>query len=110
MGGSGLANITVTRDGIVMHWNKAAESLFGYTAAEMIGRPIAILGSCSRRQKVDAIRRVREGDSVHDIETVRVGKDGRSVNVVLTVVPIKSEGGTVIGMNAIVVEATGKRT
>ncbi len=99
--------VDVTRDGVVKSWNRAAESLFGYSAAEIVGRPVAILGSCeNRHQKVESIRRVRAGAVVRDLETVRVAKDGRRIPVLLTVAPIKDQAGAVVGMSTRVIDLT----
>lgn len=76
--------VDVTRDGVVKSWNDAAESLFGYSAAEIVGRPVAILGSCEdRHQKVNMIRRVRAGAVVRNLATTRIAKHGRTIPVVL---------------------------
>lgn len=103
--------ISLTRDGIVHTWNAAAESLFGYSAAEIIGQHVAILGSCDdRHDKVDTIRCVREGGMVQNLETVRIAKDGRKIPVLLNIAPIKDEFGAVVGMSATVFEvARGNR-
>jgi len=99
--------IGLTRDGIVESWNAAAESLFGYSATEIIGQHVAILGSCEdRHDKVDTIRCVREGGLVRNLETVRIAKDGRQIPVLLTVAPIKDEVGAVVGMSASVIDIT----
>ena len=99
--------VGVTRDGVVASWNVAAESLFGYTASEIVGRPVSILGSCEdRRQKVAAIRRVQAGAVVRNLKTVRVAKDGRRIPVMLTVTPIKDRSGAVVGMSTSVIDMT----
>src|SRR3954451_21016553 len=69
-----------TLDGIVTSWNRAAERLFGYTAEEMIGRPIAILAAPDRGNEMPAIlERIRRGERVDHYETVRKSKDGTLV-------------------------------
>lgn len=104
---SGVPLVDVTRDGVVRSWNPAAESLFGYTATEIVGRPVAILGSCEdRHQKVDTIRRVRAGSVVRNLKTVRIAKDGRRIPVLLTVAPIKDQAGAVVGMSTSVIDIT----
>jgi two-component system cell cycle sensor histidine kinase/response regulator CckA len=104
---SGEPVVGVTRDGVVKSWNHAAESLFGYSASEIVGRPVAILGSCEdRHQKVDTIRRVRAGSVVRNLETVRIAKDGRRIPVLLTVTPIKDQAGAVVGMSTSVIDMT----
>ena len=110
LGVSSVPLVDVTRDGVVKSWNAAAESLFGYTAAEIVGRPVAILGSCEdRHQKLDAIRRVRAGSVVCNLKTVRIAKDGRRIPVLLTVAPIKDQAGAVVGMSTSVTDMTGSK-
>ncbi len=97
--------VGVTREGVVKSWNHAAESLFGYSASEIVGRPVAILGSCEdRHQKVDTIRRVRAGGVVRNVRTVRIAKDGRRIPVLLTVAPIRDQAGAVVGMCTSVID------
>jgi PAS domain S-box-containing protein len=102
---SAIPVVGLTCDGVVESWNHAAESLFGYSAAEIVGQPIAILGRCAdRHQMVDTIRCVRGGGVVCNLETVRVAKDGRKIPVLLTVAPIRNRSGAVTGMSARVID------
>lgn len=103
---SAVPMIGLTRNGAVESWNDAAESLFGYTAREMVGQPVAILGTCDRHNGVDTIRCVRSGGVVHNLETVRLAKDGRKVPVLLTIAPIKDHAGAVVAMSASVIDIT----
>ena len=71
------AIVSKTLDGIVTSWNPAAERLFGYAAAEMIGRPISLLAPAGREDEMPAIlERIRRGERVDHFETVRRRKDG----------------------------------
>jgi PAS domain S-box-containing protein len=75
--------------GVVTSWNKGAERIFGYSAEEMIGRPISILAPADRVDEMPKIlERIRRGERVDHFESVRRGKYGRSVNVALTVSPV----------------------
>ncbi len=104
---SAVPMVGLTRDGIVESWNGAAEALFGYSSPEIVGKHIALLGTCEGRyEKVDTIRRVRSGGVVHNLETVRIAKDGHKIPVLLTIAPIKDRSGTVTGMSASVVDIT----
>jgi PAS domain S-box-containing protein len=97
-------------DGIVTSWNPAAETLFGYTAAEMIGRHISILAAPGREDEMPAIlHRIRRGEKVERYETVRRRKDGSLVDISLTVSPIRDEAGRVIGASKIARDITERK-
>lgn len=94
-------------NGIVTSWNKSAERIFGYTAEEMIGRPIAIIAAPDRRDEMPRIlERVRSGERVDHYETVRKAKDGRLINISLTVSPIRDEDGRIVGASKIARDIT----
>src|SRR5271167_3742735 len=89
-------------DGIVTHWNKGAEHIYGYTAEEVIGRSIAILAPPERGDEIPQIlETVRGGKSVEHIESVRLTKDGRRLNVSITVSPIRDAEGKIVGASTI---------
>jgi PAS domain S-box-containing protein len=91
-----------TLDGIVTSWNVAAERMFGFTAAEMIGHSIRRIIPADRQGEEDEVlARIRRGEKVDHFETVRQRKDGTAVFVSLTVSPIRDERGTVIGASKI---------
>ena len=99
-----------TLDGIVLSWNRAAERIFGYTAAEMIGQPIARLVPPERLDDLPGIlRAVRSGERVDHFETERVRKDGRRVHVSLTVSPIRDASGRVVGASKIARDVSARR-
>jgi PAS domain S-box-containing protein len=101
------AIVSKTLDGIVTSWNPAAERLFGYTAEEMIGRPIAILAAPDRKNEMPAIlESIRRGEKVDHYETVRRRKDGTLVDVSLTVSPIRDETGRIVGASKIARDIT----
>ena len=91
-----------TLEGIVTSWNRAAERLFGYTAEEMIGQPIALLAAPGREDEMPAIlARVRRGERIDHLETVRRRKDGGLVEVALTVSPVHDRRGRIVGASKI---------
>ncbi len=92
------AIISKTLEGIVTSWNVGAERMFGYTAAEIIGRPITTLIPSDRiDEEQDFLRRLRLGERIENFTSVRVRKDGQLINVSLTISPVLNEKGEVIG-------------
>ncbi|HLI10043.1 MAG TPA: PAS domain S-box protein [Alphaproteobacteria bacterium] len=107
---SEAAIISKTLNGIVTSWNPSAERLFGYTAAEMIGKPISIIAAPSRPREMDEIlARVRRGEHVDHYETERSRKDGSIIQISLTVSPIYDENGRIIGASKIARDITGRK-
>jgi PAS domain S-box-containing protein len=106
-----LASIVETSDdaivskdlnGLVTSWNKSAERIFGYTAEEMIGRPVSVLAAADRIDEFPRIlERIRRGERVEHYETKRRTKTGRVIDVSLTVSPIRDAAGNVIGASKI---------
>lgn len=96
------AIITKTLDSIITSWNKGAERIFGYTAEEVIGKPITILIPADHPDEEPAIlARLRAGERIEHYETVRVRKDGSFVDISLTVSPIRGPDGRIIGASKI---------
>jgi two-component system, chemotaxis family, CheB/CheR fusion protein len=101
------AIIGKTLDGIVTAWNKAAERMFSYTAAEMIGKPASILFPSDRAQEEGCIlSQIRQGEKVPLHDSARVAKDGHVVNVGVTVSPILDGKGNIIGASTIARDLT----
>jgi PAS domain S-box-containing protein len=96
------AIVSKSLDGIVQSWNLAAERLFGYTAAEMIGQSITKIVPTDRRaEEAYVLDQIRAGHSVEHFETVRLAKDGGVVDISLTVSPIRDGAGHIVGASKI---------
>lgn len=96
-----------TLDAIITSWNPAAERLYGYTADEVVGRPISILIPDDRPDELPSImNRLRAGEAVEAFETVRVRKDGTRVDVSLTISPIVGPDGQIAGASSIARDIT----
>ena len=92
------AIISKSLDGIITSWNRGAERVFGYTAAEAIGRPITIVIPQNRLDEERAIlTRIRRGERIDHFETVRQRKHGSLIVVSLTVSPVKNAEGKIVG-------------
>ena len=104
------AILGVTLDGIVMSWNGGAERMYGYTAAEVVGRPVAVVLPSERAQELDNILgRIRHGERIDHYETVRVRKDGTHIDVSLSVSAIKDVAGRIIGASSIARDITERQ-
>jgi PAS domain S-box-containing protein len=97
-------------DGIITHWNKGAVEMYGYTAQEMIGRSITTLSPKDRADEIPGILdKIRRGQRVEYFESERMTKDGRRVNVSISVSPIIDQDGRVVGASAIARNTTAQR-
>jgi len=96
------AIISKDLNGIIATWNSGAQKLFGYEAEEVIGRPISILfPSDLQDEEATILARIRRGERIERYETVRQRKDGRRVQIDLTVSPIQDAAGLVVGASKI---------
>ncbi|MEO8258002.1 MAG: PAS domain S-box protein [Acidobacteriota bacterium] len=89
-------------DGTILTWNPAAEKLFGYTAAEIVGRSIRVVIPADRQGEEDRVlAAIRRGEVVDHFETVRLRQDGTEVPISLTVSPIRDAAGRIVGASKI---------
>jgi PAS domain S-box-containing protein len=96
------AIISKTLDGIITSWNNGASRIFGYSAEEVIGKPIVILIPPDHQdEEPHILSRIRRGERIEHYETVRVRKDGTLVDISLTVSPIRGADGKIMGASKI---------
>jgi len=96
------AIISVDLNRNITSWNAAAEQIYGYTAAETIGERMALLIPTDRAEEEDLIfSRIRSGEKVEHFETVRLRKDGKTIDVSLTISPIRDRKGNLVGISKI---------
>jgi PAS domain S-box-containing protein len=104
------AIIGKTMDTTIVSWNRGAERIYGYTAAEVIGRPISVLLPPGLEDEVPEImKRLRRGEKVEHFETKRQRKDGTVIDVSVTVSLIKTRGGEIIGASAVARDITERK-
>jgi PAS domain S-box-containing protein len=96
------AIIGKTLDGTITFWNPTAQRLYGYTPEEAIGRPISLIIPHDRpTEMMDILRRLRRGERIEHFETKRVTKDGRVIDLSISVSPIRDDTGKIIGAASI---------
>ncbi len=99
-----------TLEGVITSWNRAAELMYGYTAEEIIGKPVSVLLSADRpREMDDILEKIRSGERIEHFETLRRRKDGSLVHVSLTVSPIHDSAGRLIGASSIARDITERK-
>ena len=104
------AIVSKTLDGIITSWNAGAEALFGYTAAEAVGKSILLIVPPERHgEEADILRRLRKGERINHFETQRLAKDGRRVEISLSVSPVRDSTGTIVGASKIARDITDKK-
>jgi PAS domain S-box-containing protein len=107
VGSADDAIIAKDLNGIIQSANAAAERVFGYSAAELVGKPVRILIPQDRQREEDEIlARLRAGKRVDHFETVRLRKDGQAIDISLTVSPVRDATGTIIGASKIARDIT----
>lgn len=104
------AIIGKTLDGIILSWNSGAERMFGYSAQEAVGKPMLMLIPFERRsEEPEILARIARGERVDTFETRRLRKDGRGVDVSLTVSPMRDSQGKTLGASNIARDITERK-
>jgi PAS domain S-box-containing protein len=98
---------TTALDGTIHSWNAAAEQLYGYPAEEIVGKPVSILASPERAGEVEEVlARWRGGEVIKQLDTVRRRKDGTDVQVSLSISPVQSLSGEIVGASVVAHDIT----
>ena len=104
------AIISKTLEGIISTWNSGAEKVFGYTSSEVVGKPMLMLVPPELvNEEFDILARIRRGESVEHLETVRVRKDGTRIDVSATISPVRDGSGGIVGASKIARDITQRR-
>lgn len=104
------AIISKTADGIITTWNRGAEAMFGYAAAEIIGQPATLLFPEELvAEEADILARIKRGERVQHFETTRVRKGGTRFDVSVTISPIRDEAGAIVGSSKIARDITERK-
>jgi PAS domain S-box-containing protein len=104
------AIIGKTLEGTITSWNRGAERIYGYAEHEIIGRSIATLAPPERKDEItDILERLKRGERIEHYETVRVRKDGKPIDVYLTVSPVSDASGKVTGLSTIARDITERK-
>ena len=104
------AIVSKTLEGTITSWNRAAEAMFGYTAAEAVGRHITLIIPPERHaEENEVLAKIRRGERVEHFDTIRVAKDGRRLDISLTVSPIRDATGHVTGASKIARDITERK-
>ena len=97
-------------NGMILTWNKGAEKIYGYSAREMVGKPIFVLVPPSEHHKInELIEKVKNGGKVAHYEAQRTKKDGTIIGILVTLSPIKNVDGEVTGISSIVRDITERK-
>jgi PAS domain S-box-containing protein len=104
------AIVSKNLQGIITSWNYGAQKIFGYTAAEAVGRNISIIIPESKRdEEADIISKIARGEKIDHIETIRKTKAGKEINMSVTISPIKDGNNNIIGASKIARDITQKK-
>ena len=104
------AIIGITPDGRIASWNNGAKNIYGYNAAEILGRPVAILALPERQDEINSLQmRLRHGERINHFQTLHLTKSGRTLIISLSVSPVIDNAGRLIGSSLISRDITERR-
>jgi PAS domain S-box-containing protein len=104
------AIVTIDINGIITSWNQGAKRVFGYEADEVMGKPVMLLIPADRQnEETDILARIRRGECIESYDTVRQRKYGGTVDISVTISPLRDASGTVIGASRIARDITDRR-
>jgi PAS domain S-box-containing protein len=104
------AIISKTLDGTIAAWNRGAQKVFGYSAGEIVGKSMLVLLPPERfNEEADILARIRSGERFEHFETVRVRKDGKGIDVSVTISPIRDGAGVIVGASTVARDITGRK-
>ena len=104
------AIVVKTLDGIITDWNKSAERIFGYKSKEIIGKSVfTLIPEDRKNEEAEILKSVRRGKSLDHYETVRLRKDGKLIDVSLTISPIEGPTGEIVGVSKIARDITERK-
>jgi len=107
---SGGAITSKDLNGIITSWNRGAERLFGYTEQEIVGQPVTTLMPPDRiNEEPGILERIRNGERIEHYETIRRAKNGRLLNISLTVSPLVDAQGRIVGASKIARDITDRK-
>jgi PAS domain S-box-containing protein len=104
------AIISKSLDGIVTSWNRGAERMFGYGRDEMVGKPMVLLVPEERAgEDGDMLKRIKAGEKIDHFETVRRARDGRLVDISVTISPVRDSAGKIVGASTVARDITEQK-
>jgi PAS domain S-box-containing protein len=104
------AIISKTLDGTITAWNRGAEKVFGYPSSEVVGKKMWMIIPTERaHEEIDILARISRGESVQHFETIRMRKDGKAIDVSVTISPIRGADGEVVGASKIARDITERK-
>ena len=97
-------------NGIITSWNRGAEHIYGYTPDEIVGKHISILAPSDRKDEIpEILTRIAAGETINHFESMRVAKDGKALDVSISISPLRDAKGKIIGASAIARDITAQK-